>query len=74
MQHYSCGGGGGGAGAGGSGLHRKKLEEKDNESWTMGRREGLVRGGGPSTVLVRDFAAKMNVSAVKHKAERQRPS
>lgn len=31
-------------------------------------------GRGPSAVPVRDFAARMNVSAGKHKAERQRPS
>lgn len=71
MQKYSCSGGGGGGG--GSDLHRKKLEEKDNESWTMGRHEGWL-GRGPTTVLVRDFAAKMNVSAEKHKAGRQRQS
>lgn len=42
---------------GGSGLHRNKLEEKDNEKWTMGRRDDWL-GRGPSTTLVRDFAAK----------------
>lgn len=41
-----------------------------------GQWEGMTvrEGRGPSTVLLRDFAAKMNVSAEKHKAERQRPS
>lgn len=56
---------------GGSGLHRKKLEEKDNENWTMGRHEGWL-GRGPSTVLVRDFAAKMNMFLLRSITQRNR--
>lgn len=66
MQHYSCGGSGGG-----SGLHRKKLEEKDDEIWTMGRRESWL-GRGPSTVLVRDFAAKMKMFLLRSITQRGR--
>lgn len=71
MQRYSWGGGGCGGGIGG--FTEKSWRRKIMRA---GQWEGMTvrEGRGPSTVLLRDFAAKMNVSAEKHKAERQRPS
>lgn len=59
---------------GGSGLHRKKLKEKDDEIWTMGRRESWL-GRGSEHCPGKGLCSKNeDVSAEKHNAERQRPS
>lgn len=63
-----------GGGDCGSGLHRKKLEEKNNESWTMGRHEGWLGRGSKHCPGEGLCSKNENVSAEKHKAERQRPS
>lgn len=69
VQHYSCGGVGGG-----SGLHRKKLEEKDDEIWTMGRRESWLGRGSKHCPGEGLCSKNEDVSAEKRNAERQRPS
>lgn len=61
-------------GGGVSGLHRKKLEEKDDEIWTMGRRESWLGRGSKHCPGEGLCSKNEDVSAEKHNAERQRPS